>query len=309
MSRSSIDRRNQDQSQTSLKDVQTKFNPDLLKTEPKKTVLHQPVRTKAPKDPNKRHHSKKHEEKKHVHGEPETNREETRNFLNATKSGQIINVRNPKKGTGQSAGEADELEEYYQQKQSLEGLSLAEALEARAKAAQALAESLESPEPEFHLRDITPENDFSIDMRSASSFSMMDESPQLRLMLGEVIDVSAYLQDRLRRGEPIGLDSAEVAQLFNLANIKKKRARGLAEEEDVDTLLLVQYLPIIYDAITRIIQKGLDEEAISKMESLKGEIAELVRTASDPSSPLHSMFKDVKLSLEDREMVPWEDAA
>lgn len=309
MSRSSVDKRNHEVQPTSLKDVNTRFNPDLLKQEPKKTVPPQPVRTKAPKDPNKKQTHKKHEEKKHVHGEPETNREETRNFLNATKAGQIINVKNAQKGTTQSAGEQDELEEYYQEKQTLEGLSLAEALEARARAAQSLAEALDVDEPEFHLRDVTPENAYATDMRSASSFSMLDESPQLRLMLGEVIDVSTYIQDRVRRGEPLGLDSAEIAQIFDLSNLKQKRKRGLAEEEDVDTLLLVQYLPIIYDAITRIIQKGLDEQAISKMESLKGEIAELVRQASDPSSPLHDMFKDVKLSLEDREMVPWEDAA
>lgn len=309
MSRSSVDKRNQEQAQTSLKDVQTRFNPELLKPEPKKTVPPQPIRTKAPKDTNKKNTHKKHEDKKHIHGEPETNREETRNFLNGIRNGQILNVKNAQKGTNNAAGQADELEEYYQEKQTLEGLSLAEALEARAKAAQSLAESLEVDEPEFHLRDVTPENGFASDMRSASSFAMLDESPQLRLMLGEVIDVSTYIQDRLRRGEPIGLDSSEVAQIFNLANVKKKRKRGLAEEEDVDTLLLVQYLPIIYDAITRIIQKGLDEQAISKMESLKGEIAELVRQASDPTSPLHEMFKDVKLTLEDREMIPWEDAA
>lgn len=287
-----------------LQHAEVRFDPSIAKPESPDKVKQKSApgvnqKSKSSKNRQQNPQNKKHTEV-HRHGDPESEFEENQNFRNATRNGQVQNKTN-KKGT---VAVAEEEQSVFIDP----NMDLTSALELRAKAAASMAERIEGEEPDVILDGVYQENEFATSMRSASSFSAFDDSPQLQVMLGEIIDLSEYFEDRAQRGEPVGLDQNEVAQIFNLANMKKKRARGAATEEDIDSMLLVQYLPIIYDAITRIIQKGLDEESIAKMESLKGEIAQLVRSASDPESPLHEMFKNVKVSLEDREMVEFEAA-
>lgn len=156
------------------------------------------------------------------------------------------------------------------------------------------------------------ENALSKDFRTVTNYGALDNSPSLALMLENVVDLSQYLQDRTDR-ETRGKDAAEQgqAQILDFDLLKRKK-KGLAEKEDVETLTLVQYLPILYDTINYIVEKiktkDLGNDVLTKMESLKGELAQLVRAAADESSPINELFKEIKKELDDRDKIEWDAA-
>lgn len=305
----------------SLESVGVAFRPEFkVKTEtPSVKAKHtqaQPEKIKSKeknKDPDKALRKAKKEEgkhhKHHKHGrhDAETVDEEIKAFRNGIRQGQP-QQKTSTKGTNAQVGQDEEEDRQVDPLGLGETIptmmSITDALDLREQMAAQYTQT-ETNEPDVSL-EISTENGFALDMRAASTFASLDDSPQLQLMLSEIVDLSEYFQDKIDRGEISQSESAQIFDFTQLSN--RKRKKGLAEEEDIDTLLLVQYLPILYDAINRIISKGVDEAIMTRMESLKGEIAQLVRAASDPSSSLHEIFKNVKDSLEDREMVEWDAA-
>ena len=162
----------------------------------------------------------------------------------------------------------------------------------------------EAPSVDFAAVDV--DTGFATELRNQAEFGFLQDSEGLELLLDGVVDIVPYIAER--RAQETGRDASEIAaEVFQFeAMVRKRRKKGgLVTDEDCETLLLVQYLPILYDAVNFIMEKGLDPEAISKMESLKGELAALIQGAADPKSAIHDLFKQIKESLQDREMVEW----
>jgi len=191
--------------------------------------------------------------------------------------------------------------------------SVDEALEERLKFLLAEEEALKesqqdrsAEEAEVEFFGVDVDTGFANELRNQSEFGFLQDNEGLELLLDGVVDIVPYIAER--RAKETGRDSAEIsAEIFQFQELVRKRKKkgGLIAEEDVETLLLVQYLPILYDAVNYIMDQGLESDAVAKMQSLKGELAALIQAASDPKSVIHELFKQVKDSLLDREMVEW----
>ena len=174
------------------------------------------------------------------------------------------------------------------------------------KATELQDRSAEEASTDFFKIDV--DTGFANELRNQSQFGFLDGADGLDVLLDGVVDMMPYIV--ARRASATGRDSndvaAEVMQFQEFVQRRKKtKKNGLVDEEDCETLLLVQYLPMLYDAVNYIMEKNLSPEAVSKMESLKGELAALIQAASDPESAIHELFKGIKDSLQDREMVEW----
>ncbi len=191
--------------------------------------------------------------------------------------------------------------------------SVEEALQERIKFLLAEEQSLrelqedravEEAQVEFLAADV--DTGFATELRNQSEFGFLQDSEGLEHLLDGVVDIVPYIAQR--RAQEVGRDASEIAaevlQFQQLVQNRRKKG-GLVTEEDCDTLLLVQYLPVLYDAVNYIMDKGLDQQAIAKMQSLKGELAALIEKSADPESNLHHLFKQIKDSLQDRELVEW----
>lgn len=193
------------------------------------------------------------------------------------------------------------------------GGEVGEALEERLKlllaeeqALSAAQEDRTEEEVAVDLMGIEVDTSFANELRNQQDFGFLQNNVGLDILLDGVVDIVPYIAER--RAQETGRDASEVAaEVYQFQELvqKRKKKGGLVTEEDCETLLLVQYLPILYDAVNFIMQKDLPPDAISKMESLKGELAALIQSASDPSSAIFDLFKQIKDSLQDRELVEW----
>ncbi|NMC63510.1 MAG: hypothetical protein GYA55_10140 [SAR324 cluster bacterium] len=191
--------------------------------------------------------------------------------------------------------------------------SVDEALEERLKfllaEEKALTESQQDrsvDEAQVEFFNVDVDTGFANELRNQSEFGFLQDNEGLEILLDGVVDIVPYIAER--RAQETGRDSAEIsAEIFQFQELVRKRKKkgDLVAKEDVETLLLVQYLPILYDAVNYIMDQGLDSDAVTKMQSLKGELAALIQSAADPKSAIHELFKQVKESLQDREMVEW----
>ena len=164
----------------------------------------------------------------------------------------------------------------------------------------------EDPSADFFKVDA--DTTYASALRSEIHFGFLDESDGLEVLLDGVVDMMPYIA--AKRAQETGRNPDEVAaEVFQFQEFVQKRRKGkkggIVTEEDCETLLLIQYLPILYDAVNYIMDKDLPPESVARMESLKGELASLIQAASDPESAINKLFKEIKDSLQDREMVEW----
>lgn len=255
------------------------------------------------KDPSSR--SRKDKTSNHKERQLLDERREIHDFRTATKQGQVQS-RSGKNTKGTAAVVSEEEEGISPWIDP--NLSEEEAIKERIKFAisepDAQSTSLEDRTESIEDKELN--NSYASAIRTESNLGYLDAG--FAAMLDNIIDFNEYLQSRAEISSEEDRTKAQALQAqileFSLLKKKKKKTSELTTE-DSDTLILVHYLPVIYDAINFIIEKGISDEELAKMESLKGEISALVRTAAEPDSPLHELFKQIKAHLEEREKVEW----
>jgi len=189
-----------------------------------------------------------------------------------------------------------ELADYLAQNESLEGLTLEEALQKRIESLQRVKKDFDPDrDPFIELGSLG--GDFSVDLRNAQYLSNL--SPVQAL-------VSLNLKELLRQPE---LTSDE-SFLQNLAAWlqRKKRTRKYLDESDLLELILIEFYPILLAALTKIFSRGVSEEDVStEMLSFNGELVQIMRAASDSAHPSHEMLKTVQAVCQYTDVVKWDD--
>lgn len=191
--------------------------------------------------------------------------------------------------------EAEDFAKYLAEQQSLEGLSLEEAVQLRLKNLEENYQRVPAVEdPIIQFSEIG----FSDELRFAQLTIMLETSPML-------VFVSPQIRELLKQDPNSNFDWL----LAFWRELKKRRSKAkFFTEEDMLEVLVAQFYPILLAAITKVLGRGVDEDTIAtEMASLNGELVNLMREAAREDHPAYYMLQQVKNWTQNIGLVEWND--
>ncbi|MCS6961052.1 MAG: hypothetical protein NZT61_00915 [Deltaproteobacteria bacterium] len=179
--------------------------------------------------------------------------------------------------------------------ESLEGLTLEQAVERRLENLEQEKARANAPDPSVEFSKIP----FANELRMAQYLDILAVNPSLIFASYEFKEVLAQQ----------GQNSLEwVVALWREINKKRKKFKYFSED-DLMEVLVIQFYPILLSAITKVLSRGVTEDVISsEMPSYNGELVQLMRQAAAEDHPAHAILEQVKEYTQFSGDVAWDDS-
>lgn len=216
-------------------------------------------------------------------------------------SGAVLNNRQLTKG-GKPQNQVTEVEDAWEDANEVNARDdLQTALEKRAAAAEQIESQIESPlgteDIIVDLSEADGLNSASQPIRDFGNYGSLDSPELLILMNGISESFDALLQrNGVELPDASQLTSAQLQEVFDLLNIKKKKNLSTEEEEEAELILggavAILAIPQIKEKLESM---GLQPE---EAKSFEGILKQLVENVSQDDHPLNSLYQLIKEETE-----------
>ncbi|MCS6893545.1 MAG: hypothetical protein NZO16_03135 [Deltaproteobacteria bacterium] len=184
---------------------------------------------------------------------------------------------------------------FLAEQESLEGLSLEDAVKIRLKRLEEARDRRPTIDPFIEFSSIG----FANELRMAQLMNALETNPVLVLVSHEFKEL---LKDQTQNNLNWLLSFWRELQ-------KRRRKFKFVTDEDMLEILVAQFYPILLAAITKVLSRGINEDTISsEMPSYNGELVTLMRQAASEDHPAHQILNTVKNLTQFSGTIQWDDS-